>query len=132
MNGYTANIEELSLKNDNFRKVLYTDKRCQLVVMSLREKEEIGMEVHKDVDQFIRVEAGDGTATLNGDTHVLHDGSVVIVPAGVEHNIINTGETEMKLYTLYMPPHHRDGVVHATKAEAEADTTDEFNGETTE
>ncbi len=132
MNGYTANIEELSLKNENFRKVLYTDKRCQLVVMSLHEKEEIGMEVHKDVDQFIRVEAGEGKAIMNDDTHELRDGSVVIVPAGVKHNIINTGKTEMKLYTLYMPPHHRDGVVHATKAEAEADTTDEFEGETTE
>ena len=132
MNGYSANIEELSLKNENFRKVLYTDKRCQLVVMSLREKEEIGMEVHKDVDQFIRVEAGEGKAIMNDDTHELRDGSVVIVPAGVKHNIINTGKAEMKLYTLYMPPHHRDGVVHATKAEAEADTTDEFEGETTE
>ena len=132
MNGYSANIEELSLKNENFRKALYTDKRCQLVVMSLREKEEIGMEVHKDVDQFIRVEAGEGKAILNDDTHELRDGSVVIVPAGVKHNIINTGSKEMKLYTLYMPPHHRDGVVHATKAEAEADTTDEFEGETTE
>ena len=132
MNGYTANIEELSLQNENFRKVLYTDKRCQLVLMSLREKEEIGMEVHTDVDQFIRVEAGEGTAILNEDTHALHDGSVVIVPAGVKHNIINTGSKEMKLYTLYMPPHHRDGVVHATKADAEADTSDEFDGETTE
>lgn len=132
MNGYSANIEELSLKNENFRKVLYTDKRCQLVVMSLREKEEIGLEVHKDVDQFIRVEAGEGKAIMNDDTHELRDGSVVIVPAGVKHNIINTGKAEMKLYTLYTPPHHRDGVVHATKAEAEADTTDEFEGETTE
>ncbi len=131
MNGYVANIEALSLKNENFRAVLYTDKRCQLVVMSLRGKEEIGEEVH-DVDQFIRVEAGEGTAVLDGQAHDLQDGSVVIVPAGTKHNIINTSDKEMKLYTLYMPPHHRDGVVHATKAEAEADTTDEFNGETTE
>ncbi len=131
MNGYVANIEELSLKNEHFRAVLYTDKKCQLVVMSLRGKEEIGEEVH-DVDQFIRVEAGDGTAILNGQDHDLHDGSVVVVPAGTKHNIINAGDGEMKLYTLYMPPHHRDGVVHATKAEAEADTTDEFHGETTE
>lgn len=127
MNGYVANIEELSLKNENFRAVLYTDKKCQLVVMSLRGKEEIGEEVH-DVDQFIRVEAGDGTAILNGTDHELHDGSVVIVPAGTKHNVVNTGEGAMKLYTLYMPPHHRDGVVHATKAEAEADTADSYHG----
>ncbi len=131
MHGYVANIEEMSLKNEYFRKVLYTDKRCQLVLMSLRGKEEIGEEVH-DVDQFIRVEVGEGIAVLNDQQHDLHDGSVVIVPAGTKHNIINSVETEMKLYTLYMPPHHRDGVVHATKAEAEADTTDEFKGETTE
>jgi mannose-6-phosphate isomerase-like protein (cupin superfamily) len=131
MNGYTANIEELSLANTNFRSVLYTDKRCQLVLMSLRGHEEIGEEVH-DVDQFIRVEAGTGTAVLNGQSHDLRDGSVVIVPVGVKHNIINTSDKEMKLYTLYMPPHHRDGVVHATKEEAEADTTDEFDGKTSE
>lgn len=130
MNGYVANIEELSLENDHFRAVLYTDKKCQLVVMSLQGKEEIGEEVH-DVDQFLRVEAGEGTAVLNGHAHDLHDGSVVIVPAGTKHNIINTSDKEMKLYTLYMPPHHRDGVVHATKAEAEADH-EEFDGKTTE
>lgn len=131
MHGYVANIEELTLQNTNFRKVLYTDKKCQLVIMSLRAKEEIGQEVH-DVDQFIRVESGQGEAVLNGQAHVLRDGSVVIVPAGVTHNISNSGDGEMKLYTLYMPPHHRDGVVHVTKAEAEADATDEFTGETTE
>ncbi len=131
MNGYIANIEDLSLKNENFREVLYTDKRCQLVLMSLRGKEEIGEEIH-DVDQFIRVEVGEGTAVLNGQSHDLHDGSVVIVPAGTKHNIINTRNMPLKLYTLYMPPHHRDGVIHATKAEAEADVTDEFDGETTE
>ena len=131
MNGYVANIEELSLKNENFREVLYTDKKSQLVLMSLRGKEEIGEEVH-DVDQFIRVEAGEGTAILNDHSHDLQNGSVVIVPAGTKHNIVNTSDKEMKLYTLYMPPHHRDGVIHATKAEAEADTTDEFRGETTE
>lgn len=131
MNGYVANIEELSLKNENFREVLYTDKKSQLVVMSLRGKEEIGEEVH-DVDQFIRVEAGEGKAVLNDQSHDLRDGSVVIVPAGTKHNILNTSDKEMKLYTLYMPPHHKDGVIHATKAEAEADTTDEYHGETTE
>lgn len=131
MNGYCTNIEELTLQNTNFRKVLYTDKKCQLVVMSLRPKEDIGQEVH-DVDQFIRVESGQGEAIVNNQSHSLRDGSVVIVPAGTTHNIINSGEEDMKLYTLYMPPHHRDGVVHTTKAEAEVDTTDEYHGETTE
>lgn len=131
MNGYVANIEQLSLENKNFRKVLYTDKNSQLVLMSLLGKEEIGEEVH-DVDQFLRVEAGTGEAILNGQSHALTDGSVIIVPAGTKHNILNTSDKEMKLYTLYMPPHHRDGVIHATKAEGEADTTDEYHGETTE
>lgn len=131
MHGYVANIESLSLKNENFRKVLYTDKKSQLVLMSLQGKEEIGEEVH-DVDQFIRIEAGEGKAVLNGQAHDLQDGSVVIVPAGVKHNILNMSDAPLKLYTLYMPPHHRDGVVHATKAEAEADTSDEFDGKTTE
>lgn len=132
MNGYIANIEQLSLENKNFRKVLYTDKRSQLVIMSLLGHEDIGEEVHKDVDQFLRVEAGTGKAILNDVSHDLKDGSIILVPAGTKHNIVNTGDQEMKLYTLYMPPHHRDGVVHATKAEAESDTTDEFDGKTTE
>jgi mannose-6-phosphate isomerase-like protein (cupin superfamily) len=131
MNGYVTNIEKLSLENDNFRKVLYTDKNSQLVLMSLLPKEEIGEEIH-DVDQFLRVEKGVGSAILNGVPHDLADGSVIIVPAGTKHNIINTGSDSMKLYTLYMPPHHRDGVIHKTKAEAEADTTDEFDGKTSE
>jgi mannose-6-phosphate isomerase-like protein (cupin superfamily) len=131
MKGYVTNIEKLSLENDNFRRVLYTDKNSQLVLMSLVVGEEIGEEVH-DVDQFLRIEKGTGTAILNGLSHALADGSVVIVPAGVKHNVINTGSESMKLYTLYMPPHHKDGVVHATKALAEADTTDEFDGKTTE
>lgn len=131
MHGYIANIEELSLKNENFRTVLYTDKRCQLVLMSLQGKEEIGDEVH-DVDQFIRVESGEGVAVLNTETQNLRDGSVVIVPAGTKHNIINTGDGKMKLYTLYMPPHHKDGVVHVTKRDAEADASDVFDGKTTE
>ena len=131
MNGYTANIEKLSLENNNFRKVLYTDKNIQLVLMSLLPHEEIGEEVH-DVDQFLRVEQGIGTAILSNISHSLADGSVIIVPAGTKHNLINTGSEAMKLYTLYMPPHHRDGVVHKTKSEGEADTTDEFDGKTTE
>ncbi len=131
MKGYVINIEKLSLENDNFRTVLYTNKNSQLVLMSLIAGEEIGKEVH-DVDQFLRVERGTGTAILNDTPHDIADGSVIIVPAGTTHNIINTGTDVMKLYTLYMPPHHRDGVVHKTKAEGEADTTDKFNGQTTE
>lgn len=131
MKGYVTNIEKLSLENTNFRKVLYTDKNSQLVLMSLLAGEEIGEEVH-DVDQFLRVEKGTGTAILSDTPHDLADGSVIIVPAGTKHNIINTGADEMKLYTLYMPPHHKDGVIHKTKAEGEADTSDEFDGKTTE
>lgn len=131
MKGYVTNIEKLSLENKNFRKVLYTDKNSQLVLMSLLAGEEIGEEVH-DVDQFLRIEKGMGTAILNGLSHVLVDGSVIIVPAGVRHNVINTGAQSMKLYTLYMPPHHKDGVIHKTKADAELDTSDEFDGVTTE
>jgi len=131
MKGYTANIEKLTLENTNFRKVLYTDKNTQLVLMSLLKGEDIGEEVH-DVDQFLRIEQGTGTAILNGISHPLEDGSVVIVPAGTKHNVINSDQDEMKIYTLYMPPHHKDGVVHKTKVEAEADTTDVYDGKTTE
>ena len=130
MKGYVTNIEKLSLENNNFRKVLYTDKNSQLVLMSLLAGEEIGEEVH-DVDQFLRVEKGTGTAILSDISHNIADGSVIIVPAGTKHNVINTGSNEMKLYTLYMPPHHRDGVIHETKAEGEADT-EHFDGKTTE
>lgn len=130
MKGYIANIEKLSLENENFRKVLYTDTNTQLVLMSLLSGEEIGEEVH-DVDQFLRVERGTGAAILSGVSHDIADGSVVVVPAGTKHNLINTGSVPMKLYTLYMPPHHRDGVVHRTKAEAEADT-EHFDGRTSE
>ncbi len=130
MHGYTTNIEKLALENDHFRKVLYTDSNCQLVLMALLPGEDIGEEVH-DVDQFLRVEAGTGTVILNGESHDLADGSVIVVPAGVKHNILNSSSGPMKLYTLYMPPHHRDGVVHHTKAEAEADS-EHFDGGTTE
>lgn len=130
MNGYVTNIEKLSLENENFRKVLYTDKNTQLVLMSLLPGEDIGKEVH-DVDQFLRVEKGTGTAVLNDISHDLADGSVIIVPAGTKHNVINSKAGPMKLYTLYMPPHHRDGVVHKTKADAEKDH-EHFDGKTTE
>lgn len=131
MKGFITNIEKLSLENGNFRKVLYTDKNCQLVLMSLRAGEDIGEEVH-DVDQFLRVEKGTGTVLLNDVSHNITDSSVIVVPAGAKHNLINKGSEQMKLYTLYMPPHHKDGKIHATKADAEADTDDEFDGVTTE
>ena len=130
MKGYVTNIEKRAIENENFRTVLYTDKNSQLVLMSLLAGEEIGEEVH-DVDQFLRVEKGTGTALVNDISYSIADGSVIIVPAGTKHNIINSGSGSMKLYTLYMPPHHRDGVIHKTKAEAEADT-EHFDGKTTE
>ena len=129
MKGYVANIEQLSLENDYFRKVIYTDERLQLVVMSLAPGEDIGEEVHQ-LDQFIRVEQGDGKAVLDGEERALAGGSAVIVPTGTRHNIINTGAAPMKLYTLYSPPNHRDGVVHKTKADAQKDE-EHFDGKTT-
>ena len=121
MKGYVTNIEKESIENEYFRRVLYTDERLQLVVMSLLPGEDIGMEVHH-LDQFIRVEKGEGKAVLDGEERSLADGSVVVIPSGTNHHIINTSTTApMKLYTLYAPPNHRDGVIHKTKAEAEAD-----------
>ncbi len=131
MKGYVTNIETAAIENTHFRKVLYTDKKSQLVLMSLLPHEEIGEEIH-DVDQFLRVEMGRGTAILNGVPHLISDGSVILVPAGVKHNVINTESNPLKLYTLYMPPHHKDGKIHKTKADAEADTDDEFDGKTSE
>lgn len=132
MKGFVTNIEQASLENEYFRKVLYTDERVQLVVMSLAPGEEIGAEVHQ-LDQFIRVEAGEGSAVLDGVTHEIKDGSAIIVPKGTLHNIINTSSTEpMKLYTVYAPPNHKDGTVHETKADAEADEAEHFDGTTTE
>ncbi len=130
MKGYVHNIEEISVKNKDFRQVLYTAKNCQLVVMALKPKEEIGMEVHK-LDQFFRVEEGVGEAILDGVSTAISAGFAVLVPAGANHNIINTGSAPLKLYTLYSPPNHRDGVVHHTRKEAEADN-EEFDGKTTE
>ena len=130
MKGFMQNIEKIAEKNQDFRQVLYTAKNCQLVVMSLKAKEEIGMEVHK-LDQFFRVEEGNGEAVLDGVRTAISAGFAVLVPAGTNHNIINTGEGPLKLYTLYAPPNHRDGVVHRTRADAEADT-EKFDGKTTE
>ena len=132
MKGYVANIEDATKENENFRKVLYTAKNSQLVVMSIPPMEEIGEEVH-ELDQFIRLEKGKGKAVLDDVEHEIEDDFAVVIPAGTKHNVINTSDSEpMKLYSIYSPPEHRDGVVHATKADAEADTADEFDGKTTE
>lgn len=120
MSGYSINIEEKTLAGNNFREVLYTTQRSQLVIMTLQPGEEIGLEKHEGHDQFIRVEAGLGVAILDGEQHPLEDGVAVVIPAGTEHNVINTSGSEpMRLYTLYTPPEHPDGIVHATKAEAD-------------
>ncbi len=132
MKGYFTDIEKLTLENENFRKVLYTSKHSQLVLMSLKPTEEIGLEVHEENDQFFRFESGMGKVVVDDTEHNVTSGSVVIVPAGAKHNVINTSDTEtLKMYTLYSPAHHRDGVVHVTKLEAEADT-EHFEGKTTE
>ena len=121
MAGYVVNIEQKSLDNNYFREVLFTAAHMQLVVMALKPGEDIGMETHDTVDQFIRIEAGQGKAILNGEEHALEDGSAVVIPAGTEHNIVNTSQSEeMKLYTLYAPPNHPHGTIHKNKAEAEA------------
>lgn len=132
MKGFVTNIEKASLDNAFFRKVLYTDTRVQLVVMSLLPNEEIGEEVHQ-LDQFIRIESGEGSAVLDGIAHEIKDGFSIVVPQGTRHNIINTSaEKPMKLYTLYAPPNHKDGTIHHTKADAEADEGEHFDGTTTE
>ena len=131
MKGYVTNIEKASLDNEYFREVLYTAGNCQLVVMSLKPLEDIGEEMHK-LDQFIRCESGEGKAVLDGEEHIISDGFVVVVPAGTRHNITNTSaDKALKLYTLYAPPNHRDGVIHKTKAEAMADEGEHFDGKTT-
>jgi|SRR3990167_5826072 len=130
MKGYTVDLEAATLANENFRHVLYTTKHSQLVLMSLAAGEDIGEEVH-ELDQFIRVEAGQGKAVLNGVAYALSDGRAVVVPAGLRHNIINTSNEPLKLYTLYSPPEHQDGVVRATKKEALA-SEEHFDGQTTE
>lgn len=131
MKGFVQNIETKTLVNEDFRRVLYTSKHCQLVVMRLLPGEEIGEEVH-DVDQFFRFESGEERAVLNGEKKGVTDGDVVIVPAGVKHNVINVSDSKpLQLYTLYCPPHHKDGVVHATKRQAETDN-EHFDGKTSE
>lgn len=121
MTGYVTNIGRDTLANQDYRRVLITGKNTQLVLMTLQPGEEIGRETHRDHDQFIRIEAGSGVAVLNGEEHPLRDGTAVVIPAGVEHNIINQSSKEpLQLYTLYSPPEHPDGTVQHTRREAEA------------
>ncbi|NCQ16163.1 cupin domain-containing protein, partial [Candidatus Falkowbacteria bacterium] len=130
--GFNANIEKDTLENNNFRKVLYTGKHSQLVLMSLKPQEKIGMEVHADNDQFFRFETGQGKCVIDGNEYDIGDGSAIVVPAGAQHNVINLSSSEdLKLYTIYSPAHHKDGVVRATKAEAQANEA-EFDGMATE
>ncbi len=130
MKGFVQNIERLAIVNGDFRSVIYTAHHCQLVLMSIKPAGEIGAEVHK-LDQFFRVEEGTGEAVLDGVKTAIHAGFAVLVPAGTHHNIINTGSVPLKLYTLYSPPNHRDGTVHHTREDAEADN-EKFDGKTTE
>ena len=132
MQGFNQNIEDLTKENKDFRRVLYTGKNTQLVLMSIAPGSEIGREVHEENDQFFRFEAGQGIVTIDDNEYTVADGSAVIVPAGAWHNVINTSDAEsLQLYTLYSPPHHKDGIVRATKEEAEANEAD-FDGVTTE
>jgi len=132
MKGFNGNIEKMTLENSDFRHVLYTGKHSQLVLMNLKAKEEIGMETHTDNDQFFRFEKGTGKVVIDGNEYSVTDGSAIVVPAGAEHNVVNVSETdELKLYTIYSPAHHQDGVVRATKAEAVANSP-EFDGKTSE
>ena len=132
MKGFTTNIETATRTNTNFRKVLYTGKHSQLVLMSLRPNEEIGMETHPDNDQFFRFEMGQGKCIIDGNEYTVKDGDVIIVPAGAKHNIINISSSEeLKLYTLYSPAHHKDGIIRTTKADALQNEA-EFDGVTTE
>ena len=126
MAGWVGNIERLTLDNDNFRTVVFTGEHTQLTLMSLREGEDIGMEVHDDIDQFLRIESGRGRVEFGSgedqidETHDVEDDWAIIVPAGVWHNVVNTGDSELKLYSLYSPPEHPDGTVHKTKEESDA------------
>lgn len=132
MKGYNVDIEKATLENENFRHVLYTSKHSQLVLMSLKPGEEIGMEVHSDNDQFFRFEKGQGKCIIDGNEYELKDGTAIVVPAGAQHNVINLSTTEeLKLYTIYSPAHHKDGITRVTKEQAEANEA-EFDGKTTE
>lgn len=132
MKGFTTDIEEMTIQNSNFRKVLYTGKHSQLVLMSLKPGEDIGLETHHENDQFFRFEKGEGKCIVDGNEYLVTDGSALVVPAGAEHNIINISEVEdLKMYTIYSPAHHKDGIVRATKQIAEENEA-EFDGVTSE
>jgi len=131
MKGFVADIEDLTEENTDFRRVLYTGKHLQLVLMALKPAEEIGEEVHADHDQFFRIEKGKGEVWIDGKRTKVRSDDAIIVPAGARHNVVNTGDKPLKLYTLYGPPEHRDRVVRATKAKAEA-SEEHFDGKTTE
>jgi mannose-6-phosphate isomerase-like protein (cupin superfamily) len=132
MKGFATNIEKATLENENYRQVLYTSKHSQLVLMSLKPKEEIGMEVHPDNDQFFRIEKGQGKCIIDGNEYGLEDGTAIVVPSGSQHNVINVSDSEeLKLYTIYSPAHHKDGIVRTTKQEAESQEAS-FDGITTE
>ncbi len=132
MNGYVTDIEKATRENTDFRRVIYTAPSSQLVLMCLKPGEEIGEETHEKVDQFFRIEEGEGKTVINGVDHPIGNGSAIVIPAGTLHNIVNTGPDFLKLYTVYSPPNHKDGVIHSTRAVAEADTTDSYDGRTTE
>lgn len=129
--GFKSNIENDTINNNNFRKILYTGKNLQLVLMSLKSGEEIGEETHNDNDQFFRFEKGEGKVIINDTEYEVKDGDAIIIPAGSKHNIINTNKEELKMYTIYSPPHHKDKIVRKTKKEAEENQID-FDGKTTE
>ncbi len=131
MKGFHTNIETETLENLHFRKVLYTGTHMQLVLMTLKKGEEIGFEVHADNDQFFRFESGSGKVIIDDTEYSVSDGAAVIIPAGAKHNVVNTGTDELRMYTLYAPPHHKDGIVRITKEEAEAHEED-FDGRATE
>ena len=132
MKGLKNNIEEEALKNENFRKVLYSGKHLQVVLMSLKPGEEIGMEIHESTDQFFRFEGGKGKCIIDGNEYKVENGDAIVVPAGAKHNVINTDSVKgLKMYTIYAPPHHLDGLINATKKDAETKDV-EFDGKTTE
>lgn len=132
MKGFKINIENDTLKNKNFRKVLYTGKHLQLVLMSLKAGEDIGEETHKNTDQFFRFEAGKGKCVIDGNEYRVKEGDVIVVPAGAKHNVINTDSTTaLKMYTLYGPPNHQDGIIRATKEDGK-NNREEFDGKTSE
>jgi mannose-6-phosphate isomerase-like protein (cupin superfamily) len=132
MKGFNSDIEKDTLGNKNFRKVLYTGKHLQLVLMTLKPGEDIGMETHPGNDQFFRFESGKGKCIIDGNEYKVEDGDVILVPAGAKHNVINADpKSELKMYTIYGPPNHQDGTIRKTKEEAEKND-EEFDGETTE